>query len=92
VNPPTPLRLCSVALWLPLALACVGNTSPGEGANPPPPPSHTPTGLRHAPNTGVYPMSNELSEEEAAKLTGSVPGGSDDSGESEEVEPEKADE
>jgi hypothetical protein len=89
VNPRTPLWLCSVALCLTLALACVGNTSPGEGANPPPPPSHTPSGMRHRPNTGVYPMSNELSEEEAAKLTGSVPEGSDDS---EEAEPEKADE
>ncbi len=52
-----------------LALACETGSAPGEpGANPPPPPSRTPTGLRHAPNTGLRDVNDELSEEQAAEL------------------------
>ena len=61
--------LLSALLVLPLVLACETDTSPGEpGDNPPPPPTRTPNALRHGPNTGIYEMSNELSEEEAEKL------------------------
>ena len=59
--------LCSA-----IALGCESDTSPGgRSDNPPPPPSHTPSGLRHG--TGVLPTSGELSEEEAAKLLGETP-------------------
>jgi hypothetical protein len=62
------LAFCLLFLGLGgLATGCESDTSPApRGDNPPPPPSRTPTALRHGPNT--FPMSNEMSEEEAKKL------------------------
>ena len=85
----TPTLALMLLLGMPLSLGCETDTSPGEPHdNPPPPPSRTPTGLRHAPNTGAYPMSNELSEEEAAALGASTAEGETEQEDSAEEGPE----
>jgi hypothetical protein len=74
------LAFCLAVFFL--VVGCESDTSPAQGNNPPPPPSRTPTALRHGPNT--FPMSNEMSEEEARKLLeGKQDEAGDDQGEDE---------
>ena len=77
--------LASLALAVACLSGCATETSPGEPtATPPPPPSRTPTGLRHAPNPGVQPMSDEMDEEKAAELLGAQPPAEEEAAEGED--------
>jgi hypothetical protein len=60
-----PLRAALLALFV--LLAC--EAGPVEtGANPPPPPTHTSTHLRHGPHIGIQDTSGEASEEDAERF------------------------